>query len=218
MTIDIGSLQTRSVLIARPQADGNTRLQEIQARFIPQESIDAARIDLETLPEDQYRDFVEQEQQSLDNLFAMLKDIYTERAVAPANDPVTRLYARVEVGGKVVASIDNQGVVTTNTALDRDLASQLQQLSQHASGPDLAAQISDLLAQRLGGKVNRSATALSQESYQTLVDQRNAASTQLVRAGDMQKDEMYKQIQSRQEYLNQIAARRAARGQVDTRA
>jgi hypothetical protein len=218
MTIDIGSLQTRSVLIARAQVNGDTSLQEVQARFIPQEAIDAARIDLETVPEDQYQAYVEQERQSLDGLLALLQDIYTERTAMPANDLLTRPYATVEAGGKLLASIDNQGVITTDAALEGGLARQIQQLGQSASGPSLAAQVADLLARQLGGKVNRSASALSQASYQQLVDQRNAATTATVRTADMQKDEMYKQIQSRQEYLNQIAARRAARGQVDTTA
>lgn len=103
----------------------------------------------------------------------------------------------MEADGKILAGIDNQGVITADAALESDLTGQPQRQVHSASGPGLAAQISELLAQPLGGKVNRSTSALSQEAYQTPVDQRNAAASETMCISDMQKDEMHKQIQSR---------------------
>ncbi len=82
--------------------------------------------------------------------------------VSPASQP----YATVIVGGKVVATIDNQGGVA-----DDKLGERLRGLSEKAtreSGPELAQDLAEQIAALLGGRVVKSDTAMTQRAFDAL--------------------------------------------------
>lgn len=73
-------------------------------------------------------------------------------------------YATVVVGGEVMATVDNQGVVSTDDALGRKLPSLLKDVDG-ANGPDLAQTRANQIAEFLGGRVVKSDTALTQAEF-----------------------------------------------------
>lgn len=119
------------------------------------------------LPEEDYKQYVEMEQARIEASRMMLEWQYTtEEHPEPGSLPQTKTYAEVVVKGKVVATIDNQGVITTDKALSESVLSQLPDSS--LNGPDLAHARAERLAQLFGGKVQVADSALTQLQFNAL--------------------------------------------------
>lgn len=124
-------------------------------------------INLAELPEKDYQQYVEMEQARIEANRMMLEHQYsTEEHPAQGSLPQTKTYAEVVVNGKVVASIDNQGVITTDKALSDSVLSQLPDSS--SNGPELAQARAEHLAQLFGGEVKVADTALTQLQFNAL--------------------------------------------------
>lgn len=135
----------------------------------------------------------------------LLEAKYTQFPEAPdlSNYAGIKSYADVVVGGKVVATIDNQGVVGT---LDNKLSEKLRGLSEKwtgTAGPDMAQNLAEQIAGLLGGRVVKSDTALTQAEYNALPTVENPKPW--VDYDAMRVDPEYNQIQElkqkRAEYL-----------------
>jgi hypothetical protein len=77
-------------------------------------------------------------------------------------------YATVVVGGQIVATIDNQGGVSSDDALGRRLHGILAGEVDGTNGPNLAHARADQIAELLGGRVVKSETALTQAEFSAL--------------------------------------------------
>jgi len=124
-------------------------------------------INVAELPKEEYQQYVEREQARIEANRMMLEQQYTtEEHPVPGSLPQTKTYAEVLVNGKVVASIDNQGVITTDKALSESVLSQLPDSS--SNGPELAQARAERLAQLFGGEVKVADTALTQLQFNAL--------------------------------------------------
>lgn len=85
-------------------------------------------------------------------------------AVHPAYQP----YAVVRVGGKVVAEIDNHGFAKMSNADAAKLGESLPGAVNGKNGPVLAEARAELIAERLGGRVEKSASALTQSQFEAV--------------------------------------------------
>lgn len=119
-----------------------------------------------------------------------------------ANHPAMKPYATVEVGGKVVATVDNQGVMSTSNEIDTLLGDRIPNDINGTNGPNLAQARAEKIAELLGGKVVKSSTAITQSQFDA-----NPIDPERLRAQfnaeAMKNDPLYAQIQT-------ITARRAA--------
>lgn len=124
-------------------------------------------INLAELPEEDFQQYVEMEQARIEANRMMLERQYTtEDHPDPGSLPQTKTYAEVVVNGKVVATIDNQGVITTDKALSKSVLNQLPDSS--SNGPELAQARAERLAQLFGGEVQVADTALTQLQFNAL--------------------------------------------------
>ncbi len=82
-----------------------------------------------------------------------------------ANSPRHQDFATIEVNGKTVATIDNNGFVASSNALGGKINKLLSEDNSTLSGPQLAQDRAAKIADLLGGTVVKSATALSQSEY-----------------------------------------------------
>jgi hypothetical protein len=163
------------------------------------------------LPEAEYQEYLTQAESSA----ATLESQYTERpwdATVEASlkwfpvSPATQPYATVTVDGKVAATIDNQGVVSTeNDQLGEQLSKLLLSDVDGTNGPDLAQARADQIAALLGGQVTKSDTAMTQLEFNSLPSLEVAKGA--VDWEALMQDPLYTQLQSlkekRADYLNQ---------------
>lgn len=120
--------------------------------------------------------------------------------------PATQPYATVTVAGKVVATIDNQGVVSTeNDGVGRWLSQVLVNDVNGSNGPVLSHARADQIAKLLGGRVVTSDTALTQSQFHALpsiLEPKGIADYEALR-----RDPLYNQLDAlkdkRTEYLKQ---------------
>lgn len=159
---------TQAALLTLQETDAAP--ETVQLR-LPGETITARRIDavlkpmrIAELPEEDY-------QGAVDALESMLRGKYmqSELMIEPdpsylANHPAMKTYATVVVGGKVVATLDNQGMMTTDNALGAQLRGLPDQVNGRG-GPDLAQARAEHVAALLGGKVVKAKTAISQAQF-----------------------------------------------------
>jgi hypothetical protein len=120
--------------------------------------------------------------------------------------PATQPYATVIVNGKVVTTIDNQGIVgTTDDVLGQRLQSLLLGDVNGTNGPDLAQARAEQIAALLGGRVSKSGTAMTQREFSALPPIEDPNGTIDYEA--LRQDPLYTQLQSLKEkraaYLNQ---------------
>ncbi|NKJ38684.1 hypothetical protein [Rhizobium sp. SG570] len=123
-----------------------------------------------------------------------------------SSDPRTDAYATVVVDGKVVATIDNQGVAgTDNDVLGAKLSDALLGSINGTNGPDLAQARAEQLARLLGGKIVKSDSAIAQSAFNSLPPSEAAMPSLDYEA--MKKDPLYAQVetlkQKRADYLTQ---------------
>lgn len=206
-----------SVIGISGQVTGNTGAQStasswklsgdgIQWSALLSERLKDAWINIAELPEAEYREFVENEQRRIDANAFHLEQQYTERIEAPADSPLTRPYATIVVGGKVVATIDNQGVITTDDALSDALASRLAAADTGKGGPLQAETNAAILAAHFGGRIRPASTAITQAKYDEQVA--TPAATPRVNTAAMQKDPLHAQIDSWSAGLEDIMRQR----------
>ncbi|MEP9380551.1 hypothetical protein ABLE91_27915 [Aquabacter sp. CN5-332] len=153
-----------------------------QRRLVALNRLDASNlkpIDISELPEDRYQSFIEGEEARLAANKQYLESQYTDRSwmdsveaslkkFPPSGSPATAPYATVVVGGKVVATIDNQGVVTTDDALGEMVRDILLGEVNDTNGPDLAQARADQIAEMLGGRVSKASTGITQDQFNAL--------------------------------------------------
>lgn len=155
-----------------------------------------AVINVSELPEDQYRSFIEQDEQRLAANKQYLENQYTHTSNPDySNDPRMKPYATVTVAGQIVATIDNQGVVSTNSnALGDRINKLLIGLNEKDSGPAGAQYRADKIAEMLGGRIVKAETAMSQSQYRTLAPFEQPTST--IDYDAMKNDPLYEQLQN----------------------
>ena len=114
--------------------------------------------DIAEAPEGQY-------QRYLKNAEHMLKIAHSQAPELSSN-PTYKDYASVQVNGKVVATVNNQGFVQTSNALGSNLLEEgLPGQVNGQKGPVLAQARAEFIAELLGGKVIRSPTAMTQSQF-----------------------------------------------------
>lgn len=134
-------------------------------------AIDLKPINISELPEDQYQSFIEGQAALIAANRKYLEMQHTRFPEPPdlSNYPGNKPYATVSVGGRVVATIFNDGgVQTDDNALGSRLKDILKGSVNGTNGPDLAQDRADQIADMLGGKVSKSRTALTQFQYAAL--------------------------------------------------
>ena len=89
-------------------------------------------------------------------------------ALDTANNPAYQPYAVVRVGGKLVAEIDNHGFAKMSNAVAAKLGDSLPGAVTGKTGPILAEARAELIAERLGGRVEKSASALTQSQFEAI--------------------------------------------------
>jgi hypothetical protein len=110
-------------------------------------------------------------QQTLKFLQASLQGDYTTGYTDPPERYTwegTKTYAEVLVDDKVVAVIDNQGVVRTDNALGAGLHGKLIGSVNGRNGPDLAQARAEQIAKMLGGNMRKADTAITQQRFSQL--------------------------------------------------
>jgi len=95
---------------------------------------------------------------------AILESRHTVRPDT-SNDPSYVLFATVQIGGSVVAEIDNHGWVTTSNAAAAGIGQLPDSAGGAISGPELAKARAEYLAGRLGGRVVAAPTAMTQSEF-----------------------------------------------------
>lgn len=165
-------------------------------------------INIAELPEDQYQMHMEAKKRFAETYSSMLERQYTEEPSAPTT-PLTQPYASIVVGGKVVATVDNQGlVISDNSKLSKSLRERLQALANGASGPKLAQACAEEIAKSYGGWVEKAGTAISQREFSALVSRQQAPPAVDYEA--MKQDPRYQEIQDMLAGIESLTQQRQA--------
>ncbi|OOO28157.1 hypothetical protein [Agrobacterium sp. YIC 4121] len=128
----------------------------------------AKPMNISALPQDQYNEFMEAKKLLIDTSMSSLESEYsTHEAPDLSNYAGLKPYANVVIAGNVVATIDNQGVVTSDDALGKRLRNLLVGLDG-VSGPAFAKKIAEQIANLVGGRVQKAGTALTQMQFNSL--------------------------------------------------
>jgi hypothetical protein len=131
-------------------------------------------IDVAELPEDQYQQFMEGTRRGIEANKRYLESQYTERSFPDySNDPRMKTYATITIAGKVVATIDNQGVVTTASdamgeRITKLLTAGLAGEANIPGGPANAQFRAEKIAELLGGRIVKASTAMTQRQYNAM--------------------------------------------------
>lgn len=131
-------------------------------------------INVAELPEDEYQQFMEGSRLRLEANRTYLENQYTERSYPDySNDPRMKTYATVTIAGRVVATIDNQGVVTTASdamgeRINKLLAAGLPNEANIPGGPASAQNRAEKIAELLGGRIVKASTAMTQRQYNAM--------------------------------------------------
>lgn len=128
----------------------------------------ARQMDISALPEDRYNEFMEGEQRRIEANMRYLENQYsTQEDPDLSRYAGLKPYADIVIGGTVVATVDNQGVVTSDDVLGKRLKELLSGLDG-VSGPDFAQKIAEQIASLVGGRVRSADTALTQREFNSL--------------------------------------------------
>lgn len=179
---------------------------------------DLVAIKTEELPQDQYERFMEANRTRIEMNKRYLQDQYTETTFPDySNDPRMKNYASITIGGKVIATIDNQGVVRTENDAIGAIITKLLQAGLPGEnlipgGPESAQFRAEHIAELLGGRVVKAQTAMTQRQYNAMPPFEGP--TRTVDYEGMKNDPLYAEIerwsenhaameQKRAEYLAQ---------------
>jgi hypothetical protein len=120
-----------------------------------------------------------------------------------SNDPAYAPYATVQVGGRVVAEVDNHGWVTTSNATAAGIGQLPDSAGGAISGPALARVRAEYIADRLGGSVVTAPTAMTQAEFTRLPEPGVKLDTAAMLA-----DPLYRNLQvlkeARTQFLQQL--------------
>ncbi|WP_105405096.1 hypothetical protein [Neorhizobium sp. T7_12] len=131
-------------------------------------------INVAELPEDEYQQFMEGARRRMEANKSYLESQYTERSFPDySNDPRMKTYATITIAGRVVATIDNQGVVQTasDSMGDRITKMLMAGLTDEANipgGPANAQYRAEKIAELLGGRIVKASTAMTQRQYNAM--------------------------------------------------
>ncbi len=161
----------RSVAGADNSSGVSTVTLKLQGKLVSLYMFDlsnAKPIDVAALPQDQYNEFMQAKEQLIETSMSSLENEYsTHEAPDLSNYAGLKPYANVVIGGSVVATIDNQGVVTSDDALGNRLRNLLSGLDG-VSGPDFSQKIAERIANFVGGRIQKARTALTQMEFNSL--------------------------------------------------
>jgi hypothetical protein len=170
-------------------------------------------INVAELPEDRYQSFVESERSRIEANRHYLENQYTERTFPDySNDPRMKNYASITIGGKVIATIDNQGGVRTENdaigeIITRLLKAGLPGEANIPGGPESAQFRAEKIAELLGGRIVKAPTAMSQRQYNAMPPFEGPTVT--VDYEGMKNDPLYAQIERWSENLAKTEQKRA---------
>lgn len=120
----------------------------------------------------------------------LLRGRYTQ-APDLSGHPAYQDYARIMVGGKEVARLDNNGYLTTSNRVGAMIEGRFPNTSPIGrSGPVLAQLRADVVAKLLGGEVVMAKTAMDQGRYDTLPKPKPS-----IDETAMAQDPLYRQVQ-----------------------
>lgn len=85
--------------------------------------------------------------------------------LAPLNAEEDKTYAEVRVNGEVVATLTNNGYMTTSNAMGHKLMALLAPEDSTTRGPALAQQRAEKIAKALGGEIVTAETAMTQARW-----------------------------------------------------
>ncbi len=146
----------------------------------------------------------------MDGQEKFLQSRYSRTSDTTAN-PTYGEYATVKVGGKTVAEIDNHGWVKTSNGLGGNLQNRLPGDINGQTGPVLAQARAraEIIAGLMGGKVEKSSTAMTQSQFMAVPRPRAAVDNQAMR-----KDPAYEQLQKTKEARKLFLAQQIAQSPV----
>jgi hypothetical protein len=142
-------------------------------------------IKISEAPEELYQRLISAQESFLESRYSQAPDT--------SGNPAYQPYAVVKVNGKVVAEIDNHGFTETSNALGGIIREALADADRRAGvkqGPRLAQARAEKIAELLGGKVEKAATALTQSRFETIPQPRAT-----VDRAAMEKDPLYERLQ-----------------------
>lgn len=154
-------------------------------------------ISMSETSEENYQRFIGMQEKSLEM-----------RHSQPANtsqNPAYKEYATVKVNGKTVAKIDNHGFVETSNALGGKLQNLFSDEGTGLNGPQLAQQRAEKIAALLGGKVEKSSTAMSQAQFNAIPQPHSTIDYQAIK-----EDPAYEQLQKTKEARTLFLAQQVA--------
>jgi len=126
------------------------------------------------LSEDEYQTFMEMDRSRIEANKRYLENQYTERTFPDySNDPRMKTYATITIGGKVIATIDNQGVVGTQSDAIGAIITKLLQAglpgeANIPGGPESAQFRAEKIAELLGGRLVKASTAMTQREFNAM--------------------------------------------------
>lgn len=114
---------------------------------------------LSTLPDQSFQGFLDMQE-------TLLQQKYTTTAETD-DHPAYQPYAKVVVGGKVVAEIDNHGWTASSNAFGAQIQQGLPQTGAggEIDGPELARARAEYIAAQTGGRVEMADTVLTQQEF-----------------------------------------------------
>ncbi|MDR6590838.1 hypothetical protein [Agrobacterium tumefaciens] len=169
----------------------------------------AIPINISELSEEEYRNFVESDERAIEANRNYLEREYSNDDEIPDMSKYSdiKLYATVNVGGAIVAKIDNQGgVETTDEALGKSLMSLLISDVNGTNGPNLAQARAEQISKLLGGRIVKADTALTQLKFSVLSNTNQAE--RVVNYEAMKQDPIYQHTQNLLENLEKIKQQR----------
>ncbi|MEB2846640.1 hypothetical protein GAO09_10300 [Rhizobiales bacterium RZME27] len=145
------------------------------------------------------RDFIDMDARALQSEYRKFYD--------DPNDPRIERYADIVVGGKIVASVDNQGLITASSDTIGKRLAVLSLEDTGLQGPEQAKYTSEKLIKLLGGSISLADTAITQSTFNRIVQ---LAQAQIDFEG-MKADPKYDEINRRYEELAQSDIARSQR-------
>ena len=158
------------------------------------------KINIAEASDETFQHFVEMQQKFLELRFSSGADT--------SQHPGYSSYATVTLNGKVVAKLDNNGFVESSNAIGTQLHGQLPGDVNGKTGPVLAEARAEKIAELLGGKVERSASALSQSQYEGL-----AKPESKIDYAAMKADPAYEQLQKTKQARSAFLAQQMAQSE-----
>ncbi|WP_086478984.1 hypothetical protein [Oceanospirillum sanctuarii] len=130
---------------------------------------------LDELPDKTFRQIVESNLSFLQSRYQQIENYQ--------GNPVNNTYAEVVVRGQVVATIDNNGYLSTSNAFHAQhqlLAAAGLNPPGVAKGPELARARAEMIAQLSGGYIRKSEDAMDQADYEAAVKPSLSVNTEMM--------------------------------------